>query len=146
MEKIRYITDNILEDLNEKMVFVGGARQVGKTTLALKIITKQLTNYSYYNWDYPPDRKKLMNLELPGDNALIIFDEIHKYRKWKTLIKGIYDSYKEKYKIIVTGSARLNIYKKEAILFKAGIITIHFILFLLPSYAILKMILTRQMN
>ncbi len=112
MEKQRYLTDNIIEDLNDKMVFVGGARQVGKTTLALKIITKQLTNYSYYNWDFPPDRKKFMNLEFPGDNALMIFDEIHKYRKWKSLIKGIYDSYKAKYKIIVTGSARLNIYRK----------------------------------
>ncbi len=112
MERERYLTTNILEDLNEKMVFVGGARQVGKTTLALKIITKKLNNYSYYNWDFQPDRKRMMRLELPGDNALLIFDEIHKYRKWKGYIKGIFDTYKSKYKIIVTGSAHLNIYRK----------------------------------
>ncbi len=112
MERNRYLTGNVLEDLEEKMVFVGGARQVGKTTLALKIITQKLTRYTYYNWDFPPDRKKLMSFEFPGDEALLIFDEIHKYKRWKSLIKGIYDSYKSKYKVIVTGSAHLNIYKK----------------------------------
>ena len=112
MEKDRYLTGNILEDLTEKMVFVGGARQVGKTTLAYKIITKKFSHYSYYNWDYPPDRKKLMNFEFPGEDALLIFDEIHKYRKWKGLIKGIYDTHKIKFKIIVTGSAHLNVYRK----------------------------------
>ncbi len=112
MERNRYLTDNILEDLNEKMILVGGARQVGKTTLALKIIAGRFSNYSYYNWDFPPDRKKLMSFEFPGDGALLIFDEVHKYRKWKGLIKGVYDSYKSKYKIIVTGSARLNVYRK----------------------------------
>jgi len=112
MEKERYLTGNILNDLNDKMVFVGGARQVGKTTLALKMITKEFKKYSYYNWDFPPDRKKLMSFEFPGDNSLLIFDEVHKYRKWKSLIKGIYDSYKSKFKIIVTGSAHLNVYRK----------------------------------
>jgi len=112
MERERYLTDDILDDLNEKMVLVGGARQVGKTTLALKIISKRFSENSYYNWDFPPDRKKLLSFEFPGDDALLIFDEVHKYRKWKRLIKGIYDSYKTKYKIIVTGSARLNVYRK----------------------------------
>ncbi len=112
MERQRYLTGNILGDLEEKMVFVGGARQVGKTTLALKILTQKFTNYSYYNWDFPPDRKKLMNFEFPGEKALLIFDEIHKYRKWKSLVKGIYDSYKSRYKIIVTGSAHLNVYRR----------------------------------
>jgi len=112
MEKERYLTNNIISDLNEKMVFVGGARQVGKTTLALKLIARRFPNFAYYNWDFPPDRKKLMSFEFPGEEAILIFDEIHKYRKWKSLIKGIYDSYKSKYKIIVTGSAHLNVYKK----------------------------------
>lgn len=112
MNRERYLTGNILDDLKEKMVFVGGARQVGKTTLAKELITKSLSNYTYYNWDFQPDRKKLMNFELPGDNALLIFDELHKYKKWKSFVKGIYDAYKEKYKIIITGSARLNIYRK----------------------------------
>jgi len=112
MLKERYLTKDIMEDLQSKMVFIGGARQVGKTTLARKILPKSVSNSQYYNWDYAPDRKKIKNLELPGDNALVIFDEIHKYKKWKTTIKGIYDVYKNKYKIVVTGSAKMNIFRK----------------------------------
>lgn len=94
------------------MVFIGGARQVGKTTLAKDIIAKQFNDTTYYNWDFNPDRKKIISYELPGEPSLLIFDEIHKYKKWKTLIKGIYDIYNQKYKIIVTGSASLNIFRR----------------------------------
>lgn len=94
------------------MVFVGGARQVGKTTLAKDIIAKQFNSNYYYNWDFSPDRRKIISNELPGEPSLLIFDEIHKYKKWKTLVKGIYDTFKQKHKIIVTGSARLNIFRK----------------------------------
>lgn len=113
MHKERYLTNTIKDDLNDKMVFLGGARQVGKTTLAKEIIAKDIQNSTYYNWDYQPDRKRLISGELPGENGLLIFDEIHKYKKWKTLVKGIYDIHKQKYKILVTGSARLNIYRKS---------------------------------
>ena len=112
MEKQRYLTANIIADLMDKMVFVGGARQVGKTTLAKNLIGDKFNDSTYYNWDYRPDRKKITNLELPGVESLLIFDEIHKNPKWKNLIKGIYDTNKNKYKIVVTGSARLNIYRK----------------------------------
>lgn len=112
MQRDRYITSNILTDLNSKMVFVGGARQVGKTTLAKDLVAKEFESTQYYNWDFNPDRTKIISNELPGEPSLLIFDEIHKYKKWKTLIKGIYDTYKQKYKIIVTGSARLNIFRK----------------------------------
>ena len=113
MQKQRYLQKSILEDLNEKMVFIGGARQVGKTTLAKDIIAKIFDQSTYYNWDYQPDRKRITSGELPGDNSLLIFDEIHKYKKWKTLVKGIYDTQKDRYKILVTGSARLNIFRKS---------------------------------
>jgi predicted AAA+ superfamily ATPase len=112
MEHSRYLVNDILEDITDKMVFIGGARQVGKTTLAKKIISKNFSKSFYYNWDYAPDRKKLLSLELPGENGLLIFDEIHKYGKWKSLIKGIFDKYNEKYNLIVTGSARMNIYRR----------------------------------
>jgi predicted AAA+ superfamily ATPase len=112
MQKDRYLTENILNDLQNKMVFVGGARQVGKTTLVKEIIANQFSSSFYYNWDFKPDRKKIISNELPGESSLLIFDEIHKYKKWKTFIKGIYDSNKQKYKIIVTGSARLNVFRK----------------------------------
>ncbi|MDA3861697.1 MAG: ATP-binding protein, partial [Melioribacteraceae bacterium] len=112
MQKERYLTKNIVNDIQEKMVFIGGARQVGKTTLARDIVSAEIDNSQYFNWDYTPDRKKIKNLELPGNNSLLIFDEIHKYKKWKTTIKGIYDVHKEKYKIIVTGSAKMNVFRK----------------------------------
>lgn len=112
MQRDRYLSRSILSDLKNKMVFVGGARQVGKTTLARDLIAKKFDVSSYYNWDFTPDRKKIISNELPGESSLLIFDEIHKYKKWKTFIKGIFDTYKAKYKIIVTGSARLNIFRK----------------------------------
>jgi len=112
MTKRRYLTDEIKLELEEKMVFIGGARQVGKTTLAKDLVAEKFENSYYYNWDYKPDRKKITKYEFPGEKGLLIFDEIHKHGKWKTLVKGIYDIYKNQYKIIVTGSARLNIYRK----------------------------------
>lgn len=112
MQKTRYITKSIIEDLKDKMVFIGGARQVGKNTLAKEIVAASFNKSTYYNWDYQPDRKKISSGELPGASGLLIYDEIHKYKKWKNLVKGIYDTYKNEYKILVTGSARLNIYRK----------------------------------
>jgi predicted AAA+ superfamily ATPase len=112
MELKRYLTPFISEDLNDKMIFLGGARQVGKTTLARTLVTQDFPHWHYYNWDNSSDRKVLKDYILPGEDSLIILDEIHKYRTWKSFIKGIYDSYKNKYSILVTGSARLNIYRK----------------------------------
>ncbi len=113
MQKERYLKQNIISDLAEKMVFIGGARQVGKTTLAKEIIAQNYSSSTYYNWDYQPDRKRITTNELPGESELLIFDEIHKFKKWKNIIKGIYDTHKDKYKILVTGSARLNVYRKS---------------------------------
>ena len=113
MLKNRYLSKNILSDLQEKMVFIGGPRQVGKTTLAKAIIGKHFKNSAYYNWDNKRERKQMMASDWPGNAELIILDEIHKYKKWKNFIKGEYDTLKEKYKFIVTGSSRLDIYRKS---------------------------------
>ncbi len=112
MEKNRYLTQNIISDLAEKMVFIGGPRQVGKTTLAAKLIAPFFKNTAYFNWDNRIDRKKIMSGERPGSAELIIFDEIHKFKKWKTFIKGEWDTHKETCKYLITGSARLNIYRR----------------------------------
>ena len=50
--------------------------------------------------------------ELSEEKPILIFDEIHKFGKWKNFLKGFFDLYEKKTKIIVTGSARLNIYKR----------------------------------
>ena len=81
MELNRYLTKNIISDLEEKMVLVGGPRQVGKTTLAAKLIAPFFKGTAYLNWDSRDDRKKIVAGELPGTAELILYDEIHKYKK-----------------------------------------------------------------
>jgi len=108
----RYLNQHIFEDLNEKMVFIGGPRQVGKTTLSNQVASKFFNIFEYVNWDVDKDRKKILELSFSPDTELIIFDEVHKYKNWKNHIKGFYDTAKDKYKIIVTGSARLDLYRK----------------------------------
>ena len=108
----RYLVDDIVEDLKEKMVFIGGPRQVGKTTLAMLVAEKTYTNIQYLNWDDKKDKQIILKSRFDPDAEILIFDEVHKYTKWKSLIKGIFDKNKKKYKIIVTGSARLNVYRR----------------------------------
>jgi len=109
----RYLERHILEDLTDKMVFISGPRQVGKTTLA-KEIGESFFNekYEYLNWDNRSDKKTILSGAYPADRKLFIFDEIHKYRNWKNYLKGEHDKYKDKFHILVTGSARLDIYRK----------------------------------
>ena len=113
MLKERYLTPFILDDLKDKMVFVGGPRQVGKTTLCRDFVAAQFKNPAYFNWDNRADRKAISAATWPGDADLLIFDEIHKYRPWKGFIKGEYDKHKETFKFLVTGSARLDIYRRS---------------------------------
>lgn len=112
MTKGRYLTTSIIEDLQEKMVFVSGPRQVGKTTLAKTLIAAKFKETAYFNWDQKQQRRSIMACEWPGAAELIILDEMHKYKKWKQFIKGEYDTLKDRYKFLVTGSARLDVYRK----------------------------------
>ncbi len=112
MLKKRYLQEKIEKDLKQKMVFIGGPRQVGKTTLSRLIGKEAYQNFSYLNWDNPNDRKEILASKFEPDTQLIIFDEIHKYRKWKNYTKGQFDKFKEAFAILVTGSARLDIDQK----------------------------------
>lgn len=112
MLRKRYLTSYVVEDLKSKMVFISGPRQVGKTTLSLELLTSYYKESAYYNWDFKDDRKIIVSSQWPTDAKLIILDEIHKYTKWKTLIKGAYDKFHKEHKFLVTGSARLNVYRK----------------------------------
>lgn len=111
MIKDRYLSHFIREDLQKKMVLVGGPRQVGKTTLA-KLILRSFENALYYNWDNRLDRKELLAEKWPAGEAAIVLDELHKYRFWKKWIKGAFDKYGHKLHFFITGSARLDIYRK----------------------------------
>ena len=96
------------------MAFVSGPRQVGKTTLALQLIGEERRNY--FSWD---DQEFKVAWAKSPKNAIadraagpIVLDEIHKDRRWKARTKGLYDSLGKSLPIIVTGSARMDIYRK----------------------------------
>ncbi len=108
----RYLTPFIKADLAEKMVFLSGPRQVGKTTLALALLKADETSPAYFNWDAEEDQKRLLRLEFPPKTKLLVFDEIHKYKRWRNWLKGLYDKTKSKRQYLVTGSAKLDLYRR----------------------------------
>lgn len=112
MFKERYLHSAVVSDLKEKMVFIGGPRQVGKTTLAQRIGAGDYEKYDYLNWDNRQDRRRIIEGEFQADASLLIFDEIHKYRQWKNYLKGEFDRNKDKFNILATGSARMDVYRR----------------------------------
>lgn len=122
----RYISD-IIEELSfkyGKMAFVSGPRQVGKTTLAQSLLTHRRSG-EYHNWDDKAFRKmwvkgpkqvaaSVLDSKNPSFayKPLLILDELHKDKRWKSSLKGLFDLFHKDIDILVTGSARLNIFKK----------------------------------
>ncbi len=107
----RIQTKQIIKDLNKKMVFITGPRQVGKTWLAKKI-GKRYKKTIYLNYDHLEDRQIIKNEEWPSNTELLILDELHKMPNWKNYLKGVYDTKNKNLKILVTGSARLEIFQQ----------------------------------
>lgn len=103
----RYLLPHVRSDLARRMVFVAGPRQVGKTTLARSLPG---AGAGYLNWDIPADRSRILAGEMPP-GRLWVFDEIHKYRRWRNYLKGIYDGRARGQRILVTGSGRLDLYR-----------------------------------
>lgn len=115
MSKIltRYLEANVKDDLKSKMVFLGGPRQVGKTTLAQGLVHNYHDGHpAYLNWDDELHKKKIRSREWPKSEPLIVLDEIHKFKSWRNLIKGFYDTLKGSHSFLVTGSARLDHFRK----------------------------------
>ncbi|MCP3954175.1 MAG: ATP-binding protein [Desulfobacterales bacterium] len=104
----RYLENQIRDDLKHKIVLLSGPRQVGKTTLSKQL----LPAYTYLNYDASSDRSIIRDREWTRDTDLVIFDELHKMKKWKSWLKGLYDTEGSPPAILVTGSARLDTYKK----------------------------------
>ncbi|NBO39512.1 ATP-binding protein [bacterium] len=96
------------------MVFLGGPRQVGKTTLAKSILTHRNLSEesSYRNWDVLADRKEILREQLPSESPLIVLDEVHKFARWRSLVKGFFDKFSPRRTVLVTGSARLDYFRK----------------------------------
>jgi uncharacterized protein len=108
----------------EKLLFLAGPRQVGKTFLS-RLIASNIPHQAihYLTWDEKEQRALILKgaiklaahlkLDAPSENKpIIIFDEIHKYRGWKNFLKGFYDHYAKDCRIIVTGSSRLDVFRK----------------------------------
>jgi predicted AAA+ superfamily ATPase len=107
----RKIYENLLKDLTKKMVFLVGPRQVGKTWLS-KEIAKKYKNPLYLNFDSQEHREIIKKQSWLDTTDLIVFDELHKMPKWKNYLKGVYDTKKAGLHILITGSARLDAFRK----------------------------------
>jgi len=108
---MRSIAPFILKDLKRKIVFLSGPRQAGKTTLA-QSLESNFKKPIYFNYDDDISKRALLTRSWNDENEFLIFDEIHKFPRWKNWLKGIYDLEKKKHKFLVTGSARLDVYKR----------------------------------
>jgi uncharacterized protein len=111
MDRERALEGPIAQDLPEKMVFLAGPRQVGKTTLARHVLARWETG-TYLSWDNREDRREIRASRWPGGDALVVLDELHKWRAWKGWLKGEFDKHREHLRFLVTGSARLDVYRK----------------------------------
>ncbi len=98
----------IQKDLDKKIVLLAGPRQVGKTTLSKTLIK----DFEYFNYDASADRKIVNAAQWRKDTDLVILDEVHKMRKWKSWIKGVYDTAGIPPRLLLTGSAQLDTFRK----------------------------------
>ena len=102
----------ILKDIEQKMVLIAGPRQCGKTTLAKAVAAKTNWASAYYNWDIDRHRKSLLHGRLDAGARLWLLDEIHKYRRWKNWLKGLFDEHHPRHAFLITGSAKLDTYSR----------------------------------
>jgi len=108
---MRSLRPYLEQDLTKKMVFLGGPRQCGKTTLALDLL-RRAGRGRYFLWDLDEDRDALRKKHWSDDDRLLVFDELHKFPRWKNWIKGVFDTQRQRHRMLVTGSARLDVYRR----------------------------------
>jgi predicted AAA+ superfamily ATPase len=106
----RLIKNQLLKDLETKIVLLSGPRQSGKTTLSHDLFPSG--RYQYLNFDTTEDRNIILKKAWDRSRDLVVFDELHKLPNWKSWIKGVYDKEGVRPRLLVTGSARLDLFKK----------------------------------
>ena len=119
----RYVEKEFFSLLNQyrQMIFLSGPRQVGKTT-AIRNMSERLPVSHYLNWDNvrhrqrflqnPADFASEMGLDQVAENSIVcIFDELHKFSRWRDFLKGLHDTYTT-FNAVVTGSAQLNVFSR----------------------------------
>src|SRR6476620_10464481 len=101
----RYLGEILGQFATEKFVLLSGPRQVGKTTLAKSWLDGK--KGLYLNWDIPEDRESILKTSFMSslNTEALVLDEIHKYVRWKSWLKGLYDKKAATLQAIVTGSA-----------------------------------------
>ena len=98
-----------------RMVFLAGARRVGKTTLG-DMIAQSYPNHVYMNWEIPEDRTRMIRnpaffeeVERKDESTpFVMFDEINRHRGWRKYLKGVYDRVEGDYQFLLAGSSRLD--------------------------------------
>jgi predicted AAA+ superfamily ATPase len=106
----RALEKYIREDLDQKIILLTGPRQVGKTTLAKMLHQDQ--DYDYLDYDNPEHRLAVQERLWDRARDLVIFDELHKRKNWKSWLKGIYDTERRPPALLVIGSAKLDTNRK----------------------------------
>src|SRR5512139_1165038 len=120
----RWVEDYVFDEslIGRHMVFLAGPRQVGKTRLAKNWLEKKGCAPLYFNWDDIATRKTYVIdnrfFESPARSLgirdpWIVFDEIHKRNRWRDILKGVYDVFGEEFRFLVTGSARLDLFRRS---------------------------------
>ena len=114
--------------LHGRMSFICGPRQIGKTTLVQSHLERLGQIENYHNWDSIALRQQfasnplffIENISLPLSGGQktpiekrpwVAFDEIHKYRQWKNILKGYFDEFKNKINFVITGRPLHNLQK-----------------------------------
>jgi predicted AAA+ superfamily ATPase len=118
-ERRRLYTEVLTDHLqrHRQMALVSGPRQVGKTTACRSI------SDAYLNWDNTDDRRRMLRGPAALAEALqldqlrrrppiAVLDELHKYTKWKALLKGFFDTYGDRVRLIGTGSSRIEVFRR----------------------------------
>jgi uncharacterized protein len=111
-------------EFGRQMRFIAGPRQTGKTTVAKTFLKKQGCERLHYNWDERDIRNRylknphffasdILNTQTESKQHILCMDEIHKYRGWKNILKDFFDTYGDDNLFIVTGSARLDLFRKS---------------------------------
>jgi predicted AAA+ superfamily ATPase len=106
----RRLHPTLESDLNHKMILLSGPRQCGKTSLTKSLVRSGQGRY--FSWDDPLDRKNILNFNPNLDSDFWVFDEIHKFKRWRGFLKGLFDRFSKSKKILVTGSAKLELYSR----------------------------------
>jgi len=123
MKNLKRIYETIISDhlkVNRQMAFITGPRQVGKTFICRNMLPDKSR---YVNWDNLDDREiilkgpsalasKLKLEKLTASKYITALDELHKFSKWKSFLKGFFDTYEDRTSILVTGSLMMNIHRK----------------------------------